>query len=706
MPEQTYDIKFKFSTKDEEKLLKTLRAIAEETQRMNKATGKNINIIKNSEVAINRKTVVVKKGTKANKEHSKSLIDITRGNRILGGSLAVLRSKLLVVTFATTMLSKTFGRTLKAAAEQEKVMSQVESILRSTGHSANLTSIQLDSMAKGLASVTRFGDEAILSVERILLTFTNLKDEVFPEALGLTLDMAEAFGVDTKSAATQLGKALNDPVKGFTALRRIGISFTAEQEASIKRFAKQNDIISAQKVILDELQVEIGGVSKNSGQLATRLALLDEAWGDFQERLGQSLEPLLSPVLGFVSDILNSTKSESEKLIEVLGTLEQTPIVKESQLNLLRQQASLIEDTGLNIDVFGTTSYTQWSNAVKAVTDEQVNLEKEMTAIKASMAGGTLGVLEYVSSLGLNIDKVKEAIVAERVYGNTVTASGRVIDTNTNKYLEGIEMTDEMKNKILSLNKEEMERIKTLTTQKLSLSELLVKLNEMGMLEGFIQSSMATGNTKLKERTEIWGMMNNAIGGATSAIEANWKAFDNANKQKELSEARSSRARDAIEAKYEKIAEARRKKLHAWKVASSISNVALGVTQTWRDETLPTWAKIALSAAQLTQGYAQIATIQGQKFEQGGLVGGKRHSQGGTVIEAERGEFVMSRRAVSRIGVGNLEQLNNSPQNPSSFGGTVNIAFNGNVMTDDFIEDTAIPKIKEAVRRGADIGVS
>lgn len=89
------------------------------------------------------------------------------------------------------------------------------------------------------------------------------------------------------------------------------------------------------------------------------------------------------------------------------------------------------------------------------------------------------------------------------------------------------------------------------------------------------------------------------------------------------------------------------------------------------------------------------------KFEQGGLVGGRRHSQGGTIIEAERGEFVMSRNAVESVG---LEAMNRINEGGSA--GGINISFSGNVMTDSFIEDEAIPKIREAIRRGADIGVS
>ena len=70
------------------------------------------------------------------------------------------------------------------------------------------------------------------------------------------------------------------------------------------------------------------------------------------------------------------------------------------------------------------------------------------------------------------------------------------------------------------------------------------------------------------------------------------------------------------------------------------------------------------------------------------------------MIEAERGEFVMSRNAVDAIGVENLNRMNQGG------GGGVNITFSGNVMSQDFIENEAIPQIKDAIRRGADIGMS
>ena len=89
------------------------------------------------------------------------------------------------------------------------------------------------------------------------------------------------------------------------------------------------------------------------------------------------------------------------------------------------------------------------------------------------------------------------------------------------------------------------------------------------------------------------------------------------------------------------------------------------------------------------------------KFEDGGLVGGRRHSSGGTMIEAEQGEFVMSRNAVNSVGLEAMNRINSGGGS-----GAVSINFTGNVMSQDFIEDEAIPMIKEAIRRGADIGVA
>ena len=109
------------------------------------------------------------------------------------------------------------------------------------------------------------------------------------------------------------------------------------------------------------------------------------------------------------------------------------------------------------------------------------------------------------------------------------------------------------------------------------------------------------------------------------------------------------------------------------------------------------WKSVAIG-----MGVTQAGIILAQKppvLEQGGLIGGNLHAQGGTLIEAERGEFILNRKAVESIGIDTLNQMNNQGSSP------VNITFQGNILSKDFIEDEAIPQIKEAIRRGADIGI-
>tara|TARA_R100000234_G_scaffold116925_1_gene94618 strand:+ start:376 stop:3063 length:2688 start_codon:yes stop_codon:yes gene_type:complete len=98
-----------------------------------------------------------------------------------------------------------------------------------------------------------------------------------------------------------------------------------------------------------------------------------------------------------------------------------------------------------------------------------------------------------------------------------------------------------------------------------------------------------------------------------------------------------------------------------------------------------------LKAMGLAQAGIVMATPPPPTFETGGLVGGRRHSQGGTLIEAERGEFVMSRNAVQSLGVETMNQINQG----NAGGITLNVSA---PLVDETILDTIIPAIQKAQR--------
>jgi len=148
---------------------------------------------------------------------------------------------LRAVTSTVKDLSQSFMR-------QEKAEVQLNSVLRSTGQIAGVTSERAMDLAKSLSDLTSFADESILEAENLMLTFTKINSEVFPDAIEMALNMSTVLGQDMKSSVIQLGKALNDPIIGATALRRVGVSLTDQQMDQIKVLMEQNDLYELKKL--------------------------------------------------------------------------------------------------------------------------------------------------------------------------------------------------------------------------------------------------------------------------------------------------------------------------------------------------------------------------------------------------------------------------------------------------------------------------
>lgn len=161
-------------------------------------------------------------------------------------------------------------------------------------------------LAAELQNVTRYSDEETLSAENLLLTFTNIKNDVFPQATRLVQDMSTALGQDLKSSAIQLGKALQDPVNGITALKRVGVNFTDAQKDMIKSMVAAGNVAGAQKVILKELATEFGGSAVAAGKtFAGQMDILKNKFNDFQEKVGTALMPMLQDGMGIISGFVD-----------------------------------------------------------------------------------------------------------------------------------------------------------------------------------------------------------------------------------------------------------------------------------------------------------------------------------------------------------------------------------------------------------------
>jgi phage-related protein len=140
----------------------------------------------------------------------------------------------------------------------------------------------------------------------MLLTFKNIRNEagagndIFNQSVSVLNDMSSAMGKDMKSSAIQLGKALNDPIQGMTALRRVGVSFSEDQVNLITRLQKSGDVLGAQKVILKELNTEFGGAAAASTDFGAKAL---NAWHNLQEELGGLVLPVISKVATYFATV-------------------------------------------------------------------------------------------------------------------------------------------------------------------------------------------------------------------------------------------------------------------------------------------------------------------------------------------------------------------------------------------------------------------
>lgn len=213
----------------------------------------------------------------------------------------------IATTVAATAVG--IGVGLLAAAKEgidginamENATAQLDAVLASTGGAAGVTRDQVIGMAEAYQLNTKFAAESVVEAENLLLTFTNIGKDVFPRATQATLDMATAMGTDAAGQSIALGKALNDPTKGITALTRVGVTFTAEQKKAIKVMQESGDMAGAQTVILKELEKEFGGSAEAAGNtFAGKIEIAKNAVGELYESGASRLMPMLNKFLDWV----------------------------------------------------------------------------------------------------------------------------------------------------------------------------------------------------------------------------------------------------------------------------------------------------------------------------------------------------------------------------------------------------------------------
>lgn len=232
----------------------------------------------------------------------------------VGGTMSKLSSslksqfggmaKLAVGAFAVAGISGFFSQSIQGWQDHQRILRQTQAVVESTGGAANLSAADFDNLSSAIEANTGVDGDAVLEAENLLATFTNVKNEVgagndiFNQATSIMVDMAAAMGTDAKGGAIQLGKALNDPIKGVGALSKVGVTFTDQQKEQIKTMADAGQMAEAQKVILGELSKEFGGSAAAQETSSQKMMV---AYHALQDSVGEGLAPVMESLTSFLT---------------------------------------------------------------------------------------------------------------------------------------------------------------------------------------------------------------------------------------------------------------------------------------------------------------------------------------------------------------------------------------------------------------------
>jgi phage-related protein len=211
-------------------------------------------------------------------------------------------------TQAIYSLTNAIKGSINEAAEFQTLQEKTAAVLKSTGNAAGVSVKHIQAQAAALESLSGVDELSIINGQNLLATFTGISNQVgkgndiYDQATKAALNLSSAMGTDMKAASLQVGKALNDPIRGMTALRRSGVSFTEQQTKQVARMQENGNLMGAQKLILAELSKEFGGAAKAVGSgFAGSMARAKDAVSDMLRNIATKLLPTLTKMADWIA---------------------------------------------------------------------------------------------------------------------------------------------------------------------------------------------------------------------------------------------------------------------------------------------------------------------------------------------------------------------------------------------------------------------
>ena len=220
----------------------------------------------------------------------------------MGVSFRTTVGAAVALTGAVTFL----GRSLGVLGERQANVAALTNGLKKLGRGEQDLQ-RLKNAADELGKATLFDQEQFTQGFALLTSFQSIGVESFERVAEAAADVATLTGQDVNSSLLQLAKALQDPVRGLTALSRSGTQFTDQQKEQIKALVESGKELEAQNFILEEIEKQYANAARAAGSAGYSGAVdsLGESFRDFQERLATGVEPAVIGATKALSDLFD-----------------------------------------------------------------------------------------------------------------------------------------------------------------------------------------------------------------------------------------------------------------------------------------------------------------------------------------------------------------------------------------------------------------
>lgn len=392
-----------------------------------------------------------------------------------------------------------------------------EALLKSTGNAAGFAGHELDAMAKAVALNTLASVEGIKDTQNVLLTFKGVSESAFTDAITLSQDMAAVMGTDSKAAALQLGKALESPTEGISALKRAGVSFTQSERDMIRAMEESGRVAEAQTYILETLKNQIGGAgAAEADTLSGAIDTFGQRWQELKINIADK-SGVASGVKSFVSLMaeaangwnkmlfpedevrFNELSTERIRLMERVKELEATGESSffSTNVDLIWHAKKGLEEVTAEMEILQEKRKKQLIE-VKAADDSakehQLKNSEELIALKASRDAEALAKIHTKNASEISAMDMKFADEEEK------------INLNYDKNLAKIESWQLSEEEIKRRGYENMEALRdeyrALADEKLNQDFMVLeeKLNEKHQKELASEAKLIADKEKMHER--------------------------------------------------------------------------------------------------------------------------------------------------------------------------------------------------------------